>query len=459
MYLRQFIRMHRIFQLVRCVRQCGKFHLVAAEHHTTALAVRHGCPAYTNLVAALLRNEIFRHIVFDFILINAKLCSGAAVHIRLLRSHAVPGNMVIIGIQLEHYAELRHIAELFHRIVGQRRLNAAIAEDAVGQLALACRCGRHHVAVADFRAVLVHFDFRCIQSRIMTSVRIFVGQIHRCNLPLAVTHRHQASAVVVDRRTPEVRLRNHLDHLDTAVTVGYESAVQVGEHHIEVLTAHTKVMVGTNHFKFRRFFCFCRCFHFVNTLSESDFMAAFSPYRILFQTEGNGHCVLARKGLYGNRKFCCFFGKRLHGNFHRHFFQFLSFFFENYHAVKRIGIHKQVFIFYNCFVFLYLNGNILIAKFYFLHLRGRVALAAVYNTISAEIVVARMIVKISAVCLEFFSITVFFVDGLINVIPDKSALEQRLFLGKIHIFLHRTAGISHRMRVFTANIRFSSVLR
>ena len=188
-------------------------------------------------------------------------------------------------------------------------------------------------------------------------------------------------------------------------------------------------------------------------------MAALAPYGIFFQAEGNGHRILARKGLYGNRKLHCFFGKRLHGNFHRHFFQFLSFFFENYHAVKRIGIHKQVLIFYNCFVFLYIHSNVLIAEFYFLHLRGRVALAAVYNTISAEIVVARMIVKISAVCLEFFSITVFFVDGLINVIPDKSALEQRLFLGKIHIFLHRTAGISHRMRVFTANIRFSSVLR
>lgn len=79
-----------------------------------------------------MRNEIFRHIVFDFILINAKLCSGAAVHIRLLRSHAVPGNVVVIGIQLEHHAKFRHIAELFHRIIRQRRLNASIAEDTVG---------------------------------------------------------------------------------------------------------------------------------------------------------------------------------------------------------------------------------------------------------------------------------------------------------------------------------------
>ena len=318
--------------------------------------------------------------------------------------------MVVIGIQLEHHAEFRHIAELFHRIIRQRRLNASIAEDTVGQTALTRRCGRHYIAVADFCAVLVYFDFRRIQSRIMAAVRIFVGQIHRSNLPLAVTHRHQASAVIVDRRTPEVRFRNHFDHLNAAVTVRYESAVQIGEHHIEILAAHTKIMVGTDHFKFRRFFCFRWCFHFINTLSECNFMAALAPYVIFFQAEGNGHRILARKCLYGNRKLHCFFGKRFHGNFHRHFFQFLSFFFENYHAVKRISIHKQVLIFYNCFVFLYIHSNVLIAEFYFLHLRGSIALAAVYNTISAEIVITWMIVKIAAVRLKFFSVAVFFVD-------------------------------------------------
>ena len=293
----------------------------------------------------------------------------------------------------------------------------------------------------------------------MAAVRIFVGQIHRSNLPLAVTHRHQASAVIVDRRTPEVRFRNHFDHLNAAVTVRYESAVQIGEHHIEILAAHTKIMVGTDHFKFRRFFCFRWCFHFINTLSECNFMAALAPYGIFFQAEGNGHRILSRKCLYRDRQLHRFFRKRLHRNFHRHFFQFLSFFFEKYYACKCIGIHKQVFIFYNRLVFLHVNGNILIAEFYFLHLRRRVALAAVYDTISTEVIITRMVVKITAVRLELFSVAVFFINRLIDIVPDKAALEHWLFLGQIHIFLHRAAGISHGMGILTADVRFSAVFR
>ena len=218
-------------------------------------------------------------------------------------------------------------------------------------------------------------------------------------------------------------------------------------------------MVGTDHFKFCRFFCFCRCFHFINALSERYFMAAFSPYGIFFQTEGNGHHILSRKCLYCDWKLHRFFRKRLHRNFHRHFFQFLSFFFEKYYACKCIGIHKQVFIFYNRLVFLHVNGNILIAEFYFLHLRRRVALAAVYDTISTEVIITRMVVKITAIRLELFSVAVFFINRLIDIVPDKTALEHWLFLGQIHIFLHRAAGISHGMGILTADVRFSAVFR
>lgn len=135
-------------------------------------------------------------------------------------------------------------------------------------------------------------------------------------------------------------------------------------------------------------------------------MAALAPYGIFFQAEGNGHRILARKGLYGNRKLHCFSES---GSTEISIGTSFSF-FPSFRELPRSQTHRYSqtgSYFYNCFVFLYIHSNVLIAEFYFLHLRGSIALAAVYNTISAEIVIAWMIIKVSAVRLELFSVAVF----------------------------------------------------
>ena len=143
--------------------------------------------------------------------------------------------------------------------------------------------------------------------------------------------------------------------------------------------------------------------------------------------------------------------------FHICTFYFFSVFFQNGHTCKSICVDKKILVDNSNLILFYQSCNILIIEFYFLHLWRRFPVSAICNSISTEIVIAGTIIKISAICLIFFSVTIFFINRLINIIPDKSTLIQWLCISQIRIFMHGTAGISHRMGIFATNKRFCSV--
>ena len=211
--------MHRIFHLMRSVRQSRKFHRITLKAHAASPVVCDSCPANTDLIATLLWNEIMCHILCNRIFINAELCAVATVYIRLRRSHAIPLHLVVICIKLEHHTKLRHITKLLHRIIGKCRLDRSVSIDLIGNPTLTCRYRRHTVSKSDACPFLCHFDFRFLGSRIWSAGRIFVRQVHGCDLPLGITHRHQVAAVIVVWCTPEVWLRDHLNHFHTTIAV------------------------------------------------------------------------------------------------------------------------------------------------------------------------------------------------------------------------------------------------
>ena len=74
-----------------------------------------------------------------------------------------------------------------------------------------------------------------------------MGQVKTGKLPLAVNHRHAVSLVVIYRGSPEVRLGNAFNHLDSAVTVGNQAAGQIGEQRVEVFSFYADVHFSLNY--------------------------------------------------------------------------------------------------------------------------------------------------------------------------------------------------------------------
>ena len=82
------------------------------------------------------------------------------------------------------------------------------------------------------------------------------------------------------------------------------------------------------------------------------------------------------------------------------------------------------------------NCDILIAELDLLHLGRRSTVTTVGNAVSAEIIVGRTLTEIAAVGLEPLAVTVFFPDGLVDVIPDKAALIAAVLLvGKFRVLV------------------------
>ena len=79
------------------------------------------------------------------------------------------------------------------------------------------------------------------------------------------------------------------------------------------------------------------------------------------------------------------------------------------------------------------------------------------NPVGAELIVCGALSEISAVGLEFFAVPVFFIQSLVNIIPDKASLIQRLCICQIRVFMHSPAGISHGVSIFAADKRFAPV--
>ena len=92
-------------------------------------------------------------------------------------------------------------------------------------------------------------------------------------------------------------------------------------------------------------------------------------------------------------------------------------------TIVHICICEKILIDNSKLVILNLDCNILIVEFRLLHLRGRHTLTAVSNTISTEIIIAGTVIKITAISQYFLTVSVLMIDGLVDVIPDKSTLE------------------------------------
>ena len=104
------------------------------------------------------------------------------------------------------------------------------------------------------------------------------------------------------------------------------------------------------------------------------------------------------------------------------------------------------------------HADILIIEFDFLHFWRSITLTAITDSISAEIIVSRTLAAVPAVCLEFLSVAVFFQNRLVDIIPDKTTLISWFGIGKVCVFMHRPAGISHRMGVLTTDKWFFLML-
>ena len=195
----------------------------------------------------------------------------------------------------------------------------------------------------------------------------------------------------------------------------------------------------------------------IDILSECHFMSCFRPDRVFFQPEGNRDRIFSRNRLFWKRQIIHLLGERFHIGCHNKFSDCLSVPGRCYHAFIHTGVQEEVLVDDFYLILCHFGCNILVVEFYLLHLRGRLSVTAVYNPVGAEIVVGRSFIKIAAVCLEFISITVFLINRLVNVIPDKSSLIERFCICQIGILVHCPAGISHGVGILTADKWFASV--
>ena len=165
------------------------------------------------------------HIISYHVFVNTKFCTMFTVCVSLSLAQSVPFYMIIICIELEHYAKLRHIAQFFDRIISKCCFYTSITKYFIGNMALCHRCSRHYISIRYHCRMFFYLKLRLMSAHINTITVIFVVQIHTCNLPLCITHLHQISTIVVDRCTPEVWLRNGLDHLTTCIFIRYQTTI------------------------------------------------------------------------------------------------------------------------------------------------------------------------------------------------------------------------------------------
>ena len=197
--------------------------------------------------------------------------------------------------------------------------------------------------------------------------------------------------------------------------------------------------------------------HFIHMLPECHFMSGSRPDRSFFQTEGDRNRILARHVHCTEGQRVCVFVERLRMGLKRSFPDLHAVSLQRHNTVKCIRIHKQVLVDYPDAVRRHFRRDVLVIELHVLHLRGRFAVAAVGDAVGAEVIVCRTLAVIPAVRLEFFSVPVFLVQRLVDIIPDKAALVQRFRISQISVFMHGAAGIAHRMGILAADIRLAPV--
>ena len=187
-------------------------------------------------------------------------------------------------------------------------------------------------------------------------------------------------------------------------------------------------------------------------------MACRCPHFFLFQMEGNSDCIFSDCFSLSKRQFIFFRTQWLNCCFQCFCTNHFSILCKYYLTVKSICVYKQILVNHFYCIRSYFCSNILIIKFHFLHLRRWLSVTAICDSVTAKIIVCRTFSEIAAICLELFSIAVFLINRLVNVIPDKSALIFGLCICQVSIFVHGTAGISHGMCILTADKRFTVIL-
>ena len=229
-----------------------------------------------------------------------------AVCISFRRSKSIPLDMVIICIEFKEYTKLRHIPQFFYRIIGQGSFYPSISEYFVGKAALADRCRRHDVSKGNLHTVIMDSCLRGVGRTIHSPAELFVACVHAGNLPLCVTHRHLISTVIICRCSPEIRLRNCLDHFSSCIFIRNQPTIENGEHHLKILSANADV-VKASHDLHTGNRSFLLSFYLVNILSKCNLMSCLCPECFFSEKEGYGHCIFARSLLFSKRNGVCFF--------------------------------------------------------------------------------------------------------------------------------------------------------
>ena len=221
----------------------------------------------------------------------------------------------------------------------------------------------------------------------------------------------------------------------------------------------------------------CIRFHFrsqarrpENTLPEGNLIAFRCPGTVLAQAHGDCHGILRSlsPGCCLRRDLIDFFQdragkdifllcKRRNRGLQKSLRRLMPFPVQTDDALVPVRARKEAVIHDTDTVFFHFKADALIVEFDLLHLPRIGAAGAVNNSVPGEIIVCGTLAEIAAVGLEFLSITVSAADGLIDKIPDKAALIERLAKGQVCIAVHAAAGIAHGMSVLAADKRLVPV--
>ena len=225
--------MARILQFVRTVRErrCLKRHICRETDSVTAM-IRDLDPAHAAVIARLLRTQIRLDLVRRRALVDAETCAAAAVDVVFLRPIAVEANAVIIRMQRKDHGKVGHLGHP-RRLILHRDANFPARLRRIGDHARSSRLRGKRISKAYGDALGAPF----IASAEETVHRLEIFTVHAVldaraaavearELPLRRGRHASAAVVIVDRRTPEARLRHFLDQLPSAMAIGDEIALR-----------------------------------------------------------------------------------------------------------------------------------------------------------------------------------------------------------------------------------------
>ncbi len=124
--------------------------------------------------------------------------------------------------------------------------------------------------------------------------------IQACGLPLCIPERHLIAAVVVCRRTPEIRFRYGFDQLPACVHVGHQTLSALVKQRLKMHAAHADIVGAVGNLKhlwfqyllFGNIAAITYTLDGVHTLSEGNLMPALCPDGVIGQHEAHCHDIL-----------------------------------------------------------------------------------------------------------------------------------------------------------------------